>query len=200
MEVSIYDGAAELKTLCEIEPHQTQLSVTDRNNQNVMILLQSTGTFDAGGSNEFISFLNTMMRRNMDTLKFVQMARASFDMSKQLGDVGVGGNSNDGVRIYEGIQTAINSHKAGVLMMIDRLCKIVRLVTCREMMHGKDVNGMINTVLGAIVMTDYNSKTYKVSGVDFKKTPLSTFMKGSQEMSYQQYYYQVYSKRIQDLT
>ena len=41
----------------------------------------------------------------------------------------------------------------------------------------------------AVVLTDYNNRTYRIDDVDFSVNPLSTFnLKSGEKISYSQYY------------
>lgn len=50
-------------------------------------------------------------------------------------------------------------------------------------------------IIGAVVLTDYNNRTYHIDDVDWKSSPLSTFKKGDSDITYVEYYKQV-RKRI----
>jgi aubergine-like protein len=54
--------------------------------------------------------------------------------------------------------------------------------------------------LGAIVLTDYNNKTYRIDDVDFNVSPMATFRKKTgEEISYTDYYLSRYNITIQNL-
>jgi aubergine-like protein len=54
-------------------------------------------------------------------------------------------------------------------------------------------------ITGTTVLTDYTNKTYTVDGIDFSKTPRSTFQVGNGEMtSYAEYYLNKYGLKIDD--
>lgn len=46
-------------------------------------------------------------------------------------------------------------------------------------------------VIGCVVLTDYNNRTYHIDDVDWSSTPLSTFQKNNEAVSYVNYYRQV---------
>ena len=56
-----------------------------------------------------------------------------------------------------------------------------------------------NELIGAIVMTHYNRKTYKIDDVDFTRTPASTFDMKGKPVSYAEYYKTKYQINITDL-
>lgn len=54
-------------------------------------------------------------------------------------------------------------------------------------------------LLGQIILTRYNNRTYRIDGIDWKKSPKSTFLKRSgEEVSYDQYYAMSYNKTLQE--
>ena len=68
------------------------------------------------------------------------------------------------------------------------------------------MNVLINVVrivkkalIGHVVLTRYNNKTYRVDDIDFNQNPKSTFMKGETEMNFCDYYNRNYSINIKEL-
>lgn len=56
-------------------------------------------------------------------------------------------------------------------------------------------------ILGQIVLTDYNNRTYRIDDVDFDKSPGSTFEgKNNEQISFVQYYQNRYGIRIRDVS
>lgn len=43
-------------------------------------------------------------------------------------------------------------------------------------------------VIGCVVLTDYNNRTYRVDDVDWNSTPMTTFQRGDTAISYMDYY------------
>lgn len=54
-------------------------------------------------------------------------------------------------------------------------------------------------IIGSVVLTDYNNRTYRVDDVDFSSTPSSTFDQKGQQISYVDYYQQRYQLVIRDI-
>ena len=54
-------------------------------------------------------------------------------------------------------------------------------------------------LIGHVVLTRYNNKTYRVDDIDFNQNPKSTFMKGKTEMNFCDYYNRNYSINIKEL-
>lgn len=57
------------------------------------------------------------------------------------------------------------------------------------------------SMIGSIVLTDYNNKTYRVDDVDFSLNPLSTFLyKNNETLTYVEYYKRRYQITIKDVS
>ena len=56
-------------------------------------------------------------------------------------------------------------------------------------------------VLGQIVLTDYNNRTYRVDDVNFELSPGSSFeRKNNESITYVEYYQKQYGIRIRDVS
>ena len=53
-------------------------------------------------------------------------------------------------------------------------------------------------IVGAIVLTRYNNRTYRICGIDRGKTPEDVFDKDGEKVNYIQYYYTNYNIEIRD--
>lgn len=65
------------------------------------------------------------------------------------------------------------------------------LKECRERNPENFMEIFKKKVLGIIVLTNYNNKTYRIDDVSFEITPLSKFKKGDTEITIKQYYAEV---------
>lgn len=196
----IFDGMSNLKSLDEIEPVNTILSATRAfDNAVIAITLTASGTASFGDF-EMLRFYNTQMRRNLIHLGMQQIGRNYFERTP-IGRV----NYFGGVEVFMGVQTAVNNHDAGLLLMIDNMCKFTRLQNVRDVLmqlcsrFKNNFQSVARRDLpGSIVMTKYNNKTYKIDDLDFSKKPRTTFTKGDREVSYIDYYREQYEINIRD--
>lgn len=53
-------------------------------------------------------------------------------------------------------------------------------------------------VVGSVVLTAYNNKTYRIGDIDFGTSPLSTFKQGEKDVSFIEYYQKKYNLTIKD--
>ena len=56
----------------------------------------------------------------------------------------------------------------------------------------------MNKIIGTVVLTDYNNKTYRIDNVDWDKNPNSTFDYRGEQKSFVEYY-QRYNITIRDM-
>jgi len=97
--------------------------------------------------------------------------------------------------IWPGFTTSIRQHEHHLLLCVELVNKVLRMDSVyflMEEMKRKNPRGyeeaVKNDIVGSIVMTPYNKKTYKITEVLKDLTPLSTFdMKGKQT-TYVEYY------------
>lgn len=85
------------------------------------------------------------------------------------------------------------------MMNVDLCFKVVRkdncydlLLTCTDRNNRLNINEFRKKLVGNVVLTYYNNKTYKIDDIDEQGTPLSSFTKkDGSRITYKQYYYEV---------
>lgn len=77
--------------------------------------------------------------------------------------------------------------------------KVMRLDTVYDLMRrSRSRDEMVAQVCGLTIITDYNNTTYKIDRIDFDLSPMSTFMKNGQPISYMAYYQTRHNIKIRD--
>lgn len=140
---------------------------------------------------EFSQILNLILRRAMDGLKLKLINRNFYDPaeSEKLRDFPI--------QLWPGYDTSIRQHEYDILVNADVATKVMRTDTVYNLLEESKRAGnsfketFQQKVLGITVLTDYNNETYRIDDVDFEKTPLSTFKKGEEDVSFVNYYRQV---------
>jgi len=111
--------------------------------------------------------------------------------------------ANRRLEIWPGYCMALRNFDGGLMINIDLRSKVLRLDSCLEVIqsHRGNQHEIRSELVGNIVITQYNRKTYKINDVDFTKTPLSTFTQGKEERTFLDYYSKKYPGfPIRDLT
>lgn len=69
---------------------------------------------------------------------------------------------------------------------MDTVLQMLKEYASTKGAHYKKI--FLEDVVGKIVMTDYNKKTYRVDDVSWNETPMSTFKMKDKDTSYIDYY------------
>ncbi|CAL1300079.1 unnamed protein product [Larinioides sclopetarius] len=145
---------------------------------------------------------NLLFRKVMRTLKMVQVGRNYFNPK---GGIPV---PQHRLEIWPGYVTAVQEYEGGVMLNCDTSFRVLRTVTARDLMQevssqtkgGNFRDQVLKTLVGCVVLTRYNNKTYKVDDITWEMSPKSTFKtKDGSEISFIDYYKRSYDIQIKDL-
>ena len=147
-----------------------------------------------------IQFYNTLFRRIMNTLKMVQMNKNFYD--PRAGHM----VPQHKLEIWPGYVTAVQDFEGGVMLCCDVSHKVLRTQTAYDLI--KDIiaqklpdmqAAVTKALLGAVILTRYNNKCYRVDDIDWSMTPSSKFTDHTgQEKSFMDYYKNQYNITIKD--
>ena len=195
----IFDGGNDVMSTADIGDQKEVKATRRTDSAAITITIKKTGDIP-WGSTEMLRVYNTQMRRNLSHMKYMLVGRHYF-------------NPNEGrmpleqwkLEIWQGINTAVNVHDGGTLMVADSVHKIIRADTVYDILHEclqKDRSNFKDIarreLTGAIVLTQYNNKTYKIDEIDFDKNPLHEFEKKGTKVTIKEYYKTQYNIEIKD--
>lgn len=152
------------------------------------------------GSRDSIQMYNLLLRRIMHKLNMTLVGRNYFDHRAGIPV------PHHKLQVWPGYVTAVDEFQDGLMLNCDASFKVLRDVTARDVLvdlyKARRENFQelfIKHVVGAIVITRYNNKTYKIDDVAWTMNPLSTFTnhKG-EEIQYKEYYKNAYDITIED--
>jgi aubergine-like protein len=112
-----------------------------------------------------------------------------------------------GLEVWPGFSTSILQFENSTMLIADVSHKILHSKSVLDTMYDlydscrggnfKDI--CAKKIIGQIVLTRYNNKTYRVDDIDWSSNPTSKFMKSDKvEISYIDYYKQAYDMDIKD--
>ncbi|KAH6931918.1 hypothetical protein HPB50_001470 [Hyalomma asiaticum] len=196
----IFDGMSDLKSATRLEHKVTEL-YSQRRTDGAQIRITVKHVQELAPNNpELLRIFNTQMRRNLESMQFVQIRRQFFNAA------GPKPISRHGLEIWEGLTTAVGQHDGGILMVVDTVHKVLRtenvlhlLGSLQQSARGNYKDEAVKAVVGCIVMTRYNNKTYRVDDIDWTKNPQQTFDTKEGPITYIKYYKDHYQKDIRDL-
>nr|AQV09903.1 argonaute 3 isoform 1 [Aeolosoma viride]AQV09904.1 argonaute 3 isoform 2 [Aeolosoma viride] len=149
-----------------------------------------------------VQMYNMLFRKIMYVLKMVQITRSFYDPHNAIHI------SQYKMEIWPGYVTAIEEQEGGLLLMADVSHRVLHMNTVLdeiEVMYKSQNNGdprdaITRALIGTVVMTRYNNKTYKIDDILWDKSPLDTFpqSRGGGEISFIQYYQEAYGKTIRE--
>ncbi len=100
--------------------------------------------------------------------------------------------------IWPGYTTAVHEFEDGLYLVIDVAHKVLRSETCYDMIAdiqnrlrndpGAVRQEVYNAMVGNIVLTKYNNRTYKIDDIMWEQNPMSEFQYKNEMITYKDYY------------
>lgn len=108
------------------------------------------------------------------------------------------------MELWPGYKTSIRQHEKSILMSAEVTHKIMRnenvlsvLDECLRMDQTNYKQLFKDRIIGTVVLTGYNNRTYRIDDIDWDKSPSSTFSKqDGTQITYLQYYKERYQLDI----
>eukprot|EP00112_Aurelia_sp_Birch-Aquarium-sp1_P026327 Seg928.2 transcript_id=Seg928.2/GoldUCD/mRNA.D3Y31 product="Piwi-like protein 2" protein_id=Seg928.2/GoldUCD/D3Y31 len=153
------------------------------------------------GDRQCVQLYNIMFRRIMKILEMTQVGRYYYDPKRPVPI------PQHKLELWPGYITAIEHYEGGLMLLADVSHRLLRVESVLQFMYDfyqKKPNNfqseVIKALVGSIVLTRYNNKTYRIDDIEWNKNPQATFTYHSgEEMSYVEYYKKAYNKTIDDL-
>jgi len=147
---------------------------------------------------QYVQFYNIMIRKIMEGMNLTMVNRNYYDSDNPIP------LKEWKLELWMGYETSMRQHEDSPLLMCAASTKIIRTDTVMDQMKlcmkgggGKEMAA--KTLLGCIVMTRYNNKTYRIDDIDWNKKPADKFQRhDGSEVSYVQYYKERYGITIKD--
>ncbi|XP_018333348.1 piwi-like protein Siwi [Agrilus planipennis] len=196
----IYDGT-NMYAAQKISPDPMELHVQHEESETTYrITIKLVGDVTAGDY-QYIQFFNIIMRKCMGNLNLQLVGRNFFDAKAKIGI------PEHRMELWPGYVTSIRQHENAVLMCAEITHKVMRndtvlhlLQDCIQEGRGDYRRNFVTSIVGSVVLTDYNNRTYHIDDVDFNTTPQSVFSKrDGTSISYVDYFKQRYNLVIRQL-
>ncbi|KAG8224464.1 hypothetical protein J437_LFUL003187 [Ladona fulva] len=156
----------------------------------------------APGDHHYLQFYNLLVRRCLGNLNLQLVGRNYFDPGAAISSL-----SEYKLQLWPGYVTSVRQHENEVLMCAEVTHKVMRKDTVLDQLtecfsrFPNDFQRMFKkNILGCIVLTEYNNKTYRIDDVAFGLTPKSKFeLRENVSISYMEYYKMRYDIAIKHL-
>ncbi|KAJ6632990.1 Protein piwi, partial [Pseudolycoriella hygida] len=196
----LYDTANKFYTTHKLQSEEFTVQTKDRKLNNYELRIKQTEILQMD-TRESLQVLNLILRRAMEGLQLQLVGRNLFDA---LGKIQL---SQLGLELWPGYTTSIRQHEQSILLSAEITNKVMRRETIYDIMVECSKNRenfrqtFESTVIGTVVLTDYNNKTYRIDDIDFGASPQDTFeTKKEGTISYIDYYKRTYQKTIRNVT
>ncbi|KAM3611283.1 uncharacterized protein V6R79_016094 [Siganus canaliculatus] len=178
---------------------ETQLYSETRNGEKVQITVTLTNELPPT-SLVCIQFYNIIFRRILRILNMQQIGRNYYNPKDPL-DI-----PKHRLTIWPGYSTTILNYETSVMMCTDVSHKVLRSETVLDFMgnlrqqcgNQRFPEICSKELIGLIVLTKYNNKTYRIDDIAWDHTPNNTFKRGDTDISFKNYYKSQYNLDIHD--
>uniref|UniRef100_A0A1B6F8K3 Piwi domain-containing protein n=2 Tax=Cuerna arida TaxID=1464854 RepID=A0A1B6F8K3_9HEMI len=195
----IFDGTV-LYCSCLLDPDPMEVfSARESDGSQIRLTIRRVGELTLG-DHHYLQFFNILTRKCLTLLKLQMINRDYYDPQAKIAV------AEFFLELWPGYKTTIRQHENQVLMMAEIAHKVMRTDNCYHLLcditrrHTGDYKTEYNkAVIGSVVLTDYNNKTYTVTDVNWNDTPSSTFDKSGTKTSYVDYYKERYNVKITQL-
>merc|ERR1719411_2388850 len=151
----------------------------------------------------YMQFFNIVLRQAMENMQLELIRRDYYDPKAAII------LKQHKLELWPGYVTSIRQHEEKILMCCEISHKILRTDTVLDQIgeiHQKTRGGpsfhaeVEKALLGAIIITRYNNKTYRVDEIAWDKKPSDEFEgRNDEKMTYMKYYETRYNRKITDV-
>ncbi|XP_074777312.1 piwi-like protein 1 isoform X1 [Athene noctua] len=179
----------------------TEVTSRTRNGEDVKITITLTNELPPT-SPTCLQFYNIIFRRLLKMLNLQQIGRNYYNPSDPINI------PNHRLMVWPGFTTSILQYEESIMLCTDVSYKVLRSETVLDFMYSlyyqvgeeRFRDTCAKELIGLIVLTKYNNKTYRVDDIDWDANPQCTFRKADgSEISYVDYYKRQYNQEITDL-
>ncbi|KAF3696050.1 Piwi-like protein 1 [Channa argus] len=193
-----FDGAILFLPL-RLPSKETVLLSETRNGEKVQIIITLTNELPPT-SPVCIQFYNILFRRILRILNMQQIGRNYYNASDPLNI------PQHRLTIWPGYTTTILHYESSIMLCTDVSHKVLRSETVLDFManlrkqcgNQRFADICAKELVGLIVLTKYNNKTYRIDDIAWDHTPNNTFKRGDTDISFKNYYKTQYGLEIID--
>ncbi|XP_075424811.1 piwi-like protein 1 isoform X1 [Ascaphus truei] len=180
----------------------TEVFSQTRNGENVKITITLTNELPPTSPSCF-HFYNIIFKRILKILNFQQIGRNFYNPNDPINI------PNHRLTIWAGYATSILQYEDSIMLSIDVSHKLLRSETVLDLMYSLHETvgeqsfqeACKHELLGKIILTKYNNKTYRIDDIDWDTHPTHPFKKADgSEITYLEYYRTQYNQEITELS
>ncbi|KAM6331386.1 piwi-like protein 2 [Alca torda] len=198
-DVTAFDGT--ILYLPIMLPQAVSLKAQRRSDgEEITITIQITKVLEPS-SDLCIPFYNVVFRRVMRILDMNLVGRNFFEPAQATVI------QHYRLQIWPGYSVSIRKKDGGLFLLVDPIHKVIRSDSVLNFMHAiyKQSHSSFQDectkqLVGNVVITRYNNRTYRVDDIDWNKTPRDSFtLVSGEEITFVDYYSKTYGITIREL-
>ncbi|KAG7332045.1 hypothetical protein KOW79_003879 [Hemibagrus wyckioides] len=181
--------------------HNTETVLWTKSNTEEDIQITITLTNELPPSSPVcLQFYNIIFRRILKILNMQQIGRHYYNPEDPLNI------PQHRLTIWPGFVTNILQYESSIMLCLDVSHKVLRSETVLDFMRNlrqqcgdqRFVDICTKELVGVIVLTKYNNKTYRIDDIAWDHTPNNTFKRGDTDISFKEYFMKQYGLQITD--
>lgn len=198
-ETRIFDGMTMFLPI-KLPDAVTSRAVKTNQGNDITVKVMYTNLVPEN-SPSVVQLMNILFRKQLRSLNMQLIGRNYYNPEMKI-DVPA-----HRLQVWPGYTTSILQYETDVMLCADVNHKILRQQTVLQYLYelhknyrGNDFHDhSAKKLIGEIVLTHYNNKTYRVDDIDWSKHPTDTFEKANGEkITFSKYYEDVYGKKPAD--
>ncbi|KAM6191329.1 piwi-like protein 2 [Sarcoramphus papa] len=198
-DVTAFDGS--ILYLPILLPQPVSLKAQRRSDgEEIAITIQITKVLEPS-SDLCIPFYNVVFRRVMRILDMKLVGRNFFEPAQATI------LQHYRLQIWPGYSVSIRKKDGGLFLLVDAIHKVIRSDSVLNFMHtiykqslSSFQDECTKQLVGNVVITRYNNRTYRIDDIDWNKTPRDSFTLASgEEITFVDYYSKAYGITIREL-
>jgi aubergine-like protein len=197
-----FDGST-IYSLTKLPDEFTEVSSANEAGEIILIKIKRVAEV-ISTSPQFVQLFSVVFRKCLKKYGMQELNRNYFDMSTRIPIRDA--NTNFNLDLINGFATSISTYESKLLLCLELTHKILHKKTVYDKMT--EINNQsrgnnfretcVAEIVGKVVMTTYNDKTFMIDDIAWDDTPMCTFMRNEQEITFRQYYRQQYNIDIPD--
>uniref|UniRef100_A0A8C8E4F1 Piwi-like RNA-mediated gene silencing 1 n=1 Tax=Oryzias sinensis TaxID=183150 RepID=A0A8C8E4F1_9TELE len=172
-----------------ILPRRLHCKVQTNSGEKVLITVTLTNELPPT-SPVCIQFYNILFKRVLRLLEMQQIGRNYYNPKNPLNI------PEHNLTIWPGYSTTILQYESSIMLCTDVSHKVLRSETVLDFMvnlrqkcgNQRFPDACAKELIGLIVLTKYNNKTYRIDDIAWDHTPKNTFTRGDADISFMNYY------------
>jgi aubergine-like protein len=195
-----FDGST-LYTLTRLPDVITELASTrESDNTIITIKIKRVGEI-VPTSPQFVHLFNLVFRRCLKLYGMQEIDRSYFDMTNKIQI------PKYNLELINGLSTSIALYEQKLLLCAELTHKLLHKKTIHDMMSdiyrrcrsdAEFKEQVTSEIVGRIVMTTYNNKTYKIDDINWDQNPTNTFNTKRGDVTFIEYYKSHYEHTVVD--